>query len=298
MRKANFGEMIPDIIAGKRVALKATSILLLGLLLVVGFFLAASCVEVKGGERAVIYSKISGVLPRPLGQGFHVLAPLIWQPTIYDVKTITYTMSGTPHEGQVRGDDAITSLTSDGLQVKVDLSIQFHVDPDKVAQLHQEIGPHYMEKIVRPQVRSDTRMVISEFRSTDIYTGVKREEIEKRIKERLSPRFAAVYLILENVLLRSVQFPEAFQAAIERKQVALQEAQKMDYVLQQARKERDRKIVQAEGEAAAIRRKAQALAENPQLIPYEYVQGLPEAPKTIVTDSKALLSLGDVLGTP
>jgi regulator of protease activity HflC (stomatin/prohibitin superfamily) len=135
-----------------------------------------------------------------------VLLPLIWQATIYDVKTMTYTMSGTPHEGPVQGDDAIKSLTSDGLQVEVDLSIQFHVDPEKVAQLHQEIGPHYLEKVVRPEVRSDTRMVISEFRSTDIYAGVKRQEIEKRLKERLAPRFAAAYLVLENVLLRSVQF--------------------------------------------------------------------------------------------
>lgn len=298
MRKTNLSEIIPGMGAGRRLALKPTSVLLIVVLLGVGLSLASSCVEVKGGERAVIYSKISGVLPRPLGQGFHVLVPLIWKPTIYDVKTMTYTMSRTPHEGPVKGDDAIKSLTSDGLQVEVDLSVQFHVDPEKVAQLHQEIGPHYLEKIVRPEVRSDTRMVISEFRSTDIYAGVKRQEIEQRIKERLAPRFAASYLVLENVLLRSVQFPEAFQAAIERKQVALQEAQKMDYVLQQARKERDRKILQAEGEAAAIRQKAQALAQNPQLIPYEYVQGLPEAPQTIVADSRTLLSLGDVLGKP
>jgi regulator of protease activity HflC (stomatin/prohibitin superfamily) len=253
-------------------------------------------VEVKGGERAVVFSKMSGVRPRPLGQGFHVLVPLIWQATIYDVKTHTYTMSGAAREGQVQGDDTIGSLTSDGLEVKVDLSIQFHVDPEKVPQLHQQIGPQYVEKIVRPEVRSDTRMVISAFRATDIYTGAKRQEIERQIKERLAPKFTASYLVLENVLLRSVQFPETFQAAIERKQVALQEAQKMDYVLTQARKERDRKILQAEGDAAAIRQKAQALAENPQLIPYEYVQGLPDAPKTIVADSRILLNLGDVLG--
>jgi regulator of protease activity HflC (stomatin/prohibitin superfamily) len=296
MRKPKIDEIIPDVVTGRKLPLKGTSILLVVLLVIVGFSLARSCVEVKGGERAVVFSKMSGVRPRPLGQGFHVLVPLIWQATLYDVKTMTYTMSGISQEGQVKGNDAIRALTSDGLEVQVDLSVQFHVDPDKVAQLHQEIGPQYIEKIVRPEIRSDTRMVISAFRSTDIYTGAKRQEIEKQIKERMVPRFTACYLVLENVLLRSVQFPETFQAAIERKQVALQDTQKMDYVIERAKKERDQKIVQAEGEAAAIRQKAQALAENPQLIPYEYVQGLPDAPKTIVADSRTLLNLGDVLG--
>jgi hypothetical protein len=65
MRKTHFGEMIPGMVSGKKLSLKPTPVLLIVVLLGVGFSLASSCVEVKGGERAVIYSKISGVLPGP-----------------------------------------------------------------------------------------------------------------------------------------------------------------------------------------------------------------------------------------
>ncbi|HIE53362.1 MAG TPA: prohibitin family protein [Armatimonadetes bacterium] len=274
-----------------------------GLLLKVGLLillflilLSQSFVVVAPGERAVIFSRLHGVLSFQLEEGIHFTWPFLWRPTIYDVKTATYTMSGTPHEGDVMGDDSLTALTSDGLMVWLDLSVRFHPDPELVWKLHREIGPHYIEKIVRPQARSKTRMVVAKYTVTDVYSG-KRQQIVEELNQQLEESFARSHIILDEVLLRNVRFSPAFQAAIERKQVALQEAKKMDFVLEQARKEKERRIIEAQGEAEAIRLKAEALRRNPQLVQYEYVKGLPSAPQTVITDGKTILSLGELFGT-
>lgn len=267
------------------------------LALVILYLVASSTVTVGAGERAVIFNRIFGMQKGQLGEGLHVLWPLVQQPVIYDVKTATYTMSGVPQEGQVKESDALSALTADGQTVSLDMSVRYHVDPEHVWRLHQRVGPDYVGKVIRPLSRSHTRMVISAFKVTDVYSG-RRAQIQEQVKERLEEAYRAYDIILDEVLLRDVKFSEAFQSAIEQKQVAQQEAQAMEYVLEQARKERERKIVEAEGIAQAIRLKAQALAENPQLAQYEYVQKLPAGVRTVITDSKAILNFGDLFASP
>lgn len=261
-------------------------------------------VLVQAGERAVIFSKISGMKRYQLSEGLHFNLPLIWVPTKYDIKSLTYTMSGSAGESAGSGspggrapDDSLVALTADGLPVTMDLSVRFHVDPDSVWRLHRDIGSDFVQSVVRPQARSTARMAVAEYPVIDVYSG-RRQAIVEQIARELREKFKQSYLILDEVLLRDIRFPEAFQAAIEQKQVAQQEAQRMIYELDQARQERQRRIVAAEGEAAAIAKKAAALAENPQLVPYEYIQRLPEDARIVVTDSRTIVSLGDVLNEP
>jgi len=261
--------------------------------LVVLVLLFQSFVIVGAGERAVIYSKLSGVQQYQLGEGLNLNLPFVWEPVKYDVKTVTYTMSAQQTEGQVSGDDSLQALTSDGLPVKLDVSIRFHVMPEQVWKLHQDIGPDYIDKIVRPVSRSGIRMVLSRFKVTEVYSGA-RQKIIEGIRELLDPKFASAYIQLDEVLLRDVGFSDEFQQTIEQKQVAQQEAQRMVFVLQQAKLERERKIVEAQGQAGAIRLRARALARNPQLVQYEYVQALPANVKTIIADTNTIINFSSL----
>jgi len=160
--------------------------------------------------------------------------------------------------------------------------------------LHEDIGPQYVEKIVRPQTRSHVRMVVAKYPVVDVY-GARRARIIDEINARLRPLFAKNNIVLENVLLRDVSFSPQFQQAIEQKQVAQQNVQQMAFVVDKADKERRRKIIEAEGEAESIRLKARALAKNPQLTQYDYVQRLPDNVRTIVTDGRTIVNLGDAM---
>jgi prohibitin 2 len=261
------------------------------------YVLGQSFVLVGAGERAVIFNRFTGTQPYQLGEGLHLLLPWVQYPTVYDVKTHTYTMSAASTESNAQAgnaNDALTALTADGLPVTLDMSILFHVDPNNVWRLHREIGSLFVEKIVRPQARAHVRMVVSQYPVVDVYGG-RRARIVAEINARLKELFARNYIVLDEALLRHVSFSNEFQQAIEQKQVAQQEVQQMQFVLQQAEKERRRKIIQAEGEAESIRLKAAALAQNPKLVEYEYVMRLPENVRTVVTDGRTIVNLGDAL---
>lgn len=79
------------------------------------------------------------------------------------------------------------------------------------------------------------------------------------------------------------------------KQIAQQEAERKEYELEKEKIEKERKVIAAEGDAKAIRLRGDALARNPALIQYQYVQKITPGIQTIITDGKSILSLGDMV---
>lgn len=251
-------------------------------------------VVVEPGERAVIFNKVTGNLRVTPAEGFYFLVPFVEHVIFYDVKVKTYTMSAVSFEGEVKGDDALQALTSDGQTVLLDLSIRFHPITEKLIVLHKEIGTDYVNKVVRPQVRAITRLTVSEFNVVDVYSE-KRQMIQQKINEKLAVLFEKNHLILDEVLLRNVKFSTEFQKAIENKQIAQQEAQRMKYVLEQQEMEKKRKIIEAEGDGESIRIRGRALAENPMLIQYEYVQKISPQIQALITDQNTIINLSEFL---
>jgi len=145
-----------------------------------------------------------------------------------------------------------------------------------------------------PEVRSIVRMVVSEYPVLDVYSG-KRMLIQSEIEKGLSASFKKSYIICDEMLLRNVQFSTDFQQAIENKQIAQQEAQRMVYVLEKQEMEKKRKIIEAEGESEALRLKGKALADNPSLIQYEYIKLLAPNIQAIVTDQNTIFNFSDFI---
>ncbi len=263
-----------------------------GLLLLV-LIILKPFVIVPAGDRVVIFNLQKGVLPTQYGEGMHWLTPFVDHPEFYDVRRQTYSMSKTSWEGEVRGDDSMRALTRDGQEVTVELSLRFRVDPNNVWKLHKEIGRDYVSKIIRPELRSHIRIAVSEYPANQVFS-TQRRTIESNIESRLREKLAKSYILVDQVLLRDVRFSEAFQQAIEQKQIAQQYAQRMQYVLQKEQLEKQRKIILAQGEAQAIRLKGQAIAANARIVPYEYVQKIAPNIQTIITDGKSIPMPGGV----
>jgi regulator of protease activity HflC (stomatin/prohibitin superfamily) len=203
-------------------------------------------------------------------------------------------MSSATLEGEMKGDDSLQALTSDGQNVYLDISVRFHPEPEQLVNLHKKIGEDYVNKVVRPQVRSIGRLVVSGFPVVDVYSG-KRNEIQDTITRELRKSLAANFIALDEVLVRNVEFTKEFQRAIETKQIAQQEAQRMKYVLEKEELEKKRKIIEAEGEAESIRLKGRALSENPRLIQYEYVKLISPKVQAIITDQNTIINLSEFL---
>ncbi|MCU0276969.1 MAG: prohibitin family protein [Acidobacteria bacterium] len=248
----------------------------------------------SGIIKAVIFNKATGNLRVTPNEGFYFLVPLVEEPTVYDMKARTYTMSIAQLEGEIKGDDSLQALTSDGQTVLLDISVRYHPDPDHLDRLHRSLGIDYVNKVIRPQVRSTVRMIVSDYPVLDVYSG-KRTQIQAKLEQQLRESFKKNYITLEEVLLRNVQFSREFQQAIENKQIAQQEAQRMKYVLERQEQEKKRKIIEAEGESESLRLKGKALADNPQLIQYEYIKLLAPNVQAIVTDQNTIFNFSDFL---
>jgi prohibitin 2 len=119
--------------------------------------------------------------------------------------------------------------------------------------------------------------------------------IQGQIENKLRESFKKNYITCEEVLLRNVQFSTEFQQAIENKQIAQQEAQRMKYVLEKQELEKQRKIIEATGESEALRLKGKALADNPLLIQYEYIKLLSPNIQAIITDQNSIFNFSDFL---
>lgn len=269
-------------------------ILAAAIIIFVLIFLFKIYIVIDPGEKAVIFNKATGSLRVTPNEGFYFLVPLIEEPTVYDMKARTYTMSIAQLEGEIKGDDSLQALTADGQTVLLDISVRYHPDPENLDKLHRRIGVDFVNKVIRPQVRSLVRMIVAEYPVLDVYSG-KRTLIQAEMETKLRASFARNYIALEEALLRNVQFSREFQQAIENKQIAQQEAQRMKYVLERQELEKKRKIIEAEGEAESLRLKGRALAENPALIQYEYVKMLAPNIQAIVADQNAIFNFSDFL---
>jgi len=180
-----------------------------------------------------------------LESGLHVINPLV-EVTTFSIQTENYTMSAKSGEGQVEGDDAIKVLSSDGLEVTIDLSVLYRINASRAPFILQNIGADYESKIVRPVTRTAIRDNAVSYAAVDLYS-TKRQEFQYKINKTISDNFAKNGLEVQQVLIRNVTLPATVRASIESKIQAEQDAQKMQFVLQKERQEADRKRVEAQG---------------------------------------------------
>lgn len=190
----------------------------------------------------VLFGKVQSEV---LESGLHIINPLV-DVTVFNTQTQNYTMSAVHSEGDVQGDDAIRVLSSDGLEVTIDLTVLYKVNADKAPFIMQNIGLDYVDKIVRTVARTAIRDNAVNYAAVDLYS-IKRQEFQNKINSTIALSFEKRGLDLQQILIRNISLPASVKASIESKINAEQEAQKMTFVLQKERQEADRKRVEAQG---------------------------------------------------
>ena len=103
-----------------------------------------------------------------------------------------------------------------------------------------------MERIIKPEIRSVTREVIGNYAPEELYS-TKREAIEDEIEALTREKVARKYLQLDAILIRDVTLPQTLRAAIEQKLKQEQESLEYEFKIDKARKEAERKEIEAKG---------------------------------------------------
>lgn len=201
-------------------------------------FSSGMFLTIDAGEKGVLFRRFAGGLDKEniYLPGFHIIAP--WNTMhIYDIR-----------EKQV--DEKMEVLSSNGLNISVDITLRTTPVNAKIGDLHEKFGTEYISTLIRPEVRSSVRKIIGRFEPEELYAS-RRDEVQSMIQADLEKALERNYVMLKAALIRDIQLPEKIRSAIERKLQQEQESEEYRYRLDKEKQEAERKIIEARAKATA-----------------------------------------------
>ncbi|REE81825.1 regulator of protease activity HflC (stomatin/prohibitin superfamily) [Lutibacter oceani] len=214
-------------------------IIIIGIIAII--FLSKSTVTIDAGEAGVLWKRFAGGVvtdEAPLGEGFHIVAP--WNEVIvYEVR-------------QQELYEKMKVLSSNGLDILLETSTWYLPKANELGKLHQQIGENYLERIIKPALRSAARSVVGRYTPEQLYSS-KRDVIQNEIFEETRIILEDQFIQLNEVLVRDVTLPPTIKDAIERKLKQEQESLEYEFRLVTATKEAEKQIIEAQGKADANR---------------------------------------------
>ncbi len=215
-----------------------------------------SCIAIVPAGHVGVPVVFGRVQDRSLREGLNWVNPfaIVQEMT---VRTETYTMSAVHDEGAVKGDDSINVLSADGLMMPLDITVAYRIIPAEAPWLYRNIGPDFVDKVVRPAARTAVREAVAGFTAQEAYS-TRREDLATRMDELLSARLNDLLaqneeragrraFVVEQVMIRNLQLPTRVKDAIEEKLSAEQQSLRMRFVLEKERQEAERKRIEAQG---------------------------------------------------
>jgi prohibitin 1 len=212
----------------KTVVRSVGTLVLIGVAVIVASS-STSCVRTGHVGVVTVFGRVTG---QALTEGIHVVNPAA-KVTELSIKT-----------QEVKEHAAVPS--KEGLIMGLEASILYHLDSGRAAEVFRQIGPNYAEVLLQPTFRSAMRAITAGNTAASLYSDA-RESIARLIQEDVARQVTPRGIVVENVLLRDLQLPDTLKRAIEAKQQAQQEAQRMEFVLQREKQEAERKRVEAAG---------------------------------------------------
>lgn len=202
-------------------------------ILFVAVFFNRMFILIRPGEEAVMWKMFAGGTQTDTiyKEGLQVIWP--WDKLyIYNVR-----VQQIPHE--------FDALSKNGLPIHFEISIRYQPVKETLPILHQNVGPDYVEKIVKPEVQAQVRKIVANYLPEQIYTseGYLLQIIRQGAMASINQR----NISLDDLLIKRMTLPETIREAIERKLSAEQLALQYDYILIKEKKEAERKRIEAEG---------------------------------------------------
>ena len=232
-----------------------------------------SFVIVNAGNVKVLtqFGRTTGTVFNP---GFHMKAPFIQSTVNYSTRQVTYETSDDSESSTANFRDFVIDTTSsDGQQITLKYTIRFSIDAKQAVWILNNIGTmdDLVEKVVKAESRSISRNIPKKYTAAQLYSkGV--FDVQEEIYNTLKDKFNKNGVILDDFLLRKIDFTEQYFNVLEEKQIAQERIVVEKNILEQEKIKKDQVIVQAQAEAEQIRIKGEALKLYPQIIQLEFIQ--------------------------
>ena len=236
---------------------------------------ATSCATIRQGEVGVkrTFGKYSDV---PFTGGLKVFNPI--SSRIIKITTQTENL-----------EVALNIPSKEGLNIRSEVSILYNVIAEQAPDLLRNVGPNFERNIILPVFRSSVSDVTARFYAKDMHTG-ERSTIEKAIRDQMMKYLDGKGIVVEAVLLKSIQMPSSLANAIEEKLEAEQRSQRMEFVLQEARQLADQKRIEAQGISDAQKIISEGL--SPQILQFKSIEAFRELANS--NNAKIIITDGDL----
>lgn len=203
-------------------------------------------VIVPAGHRGVVltFGAVSG---KVFEEGLHVIIPIAQTVQIIEVRTVKLSANA-------------TAYSKDLQTVDTEIALNYHVDPVEVNTLYQEVGADYEGRIIQPAIQESIKEVSANYTAQELIE--ERAKVKDEITKTLASRLSSKYLKLDEFSITNFSFSEAYEKAVEEKQVAQQNALKAENDLKRIQVEATQRVAQATAEAEAIKIQAQAITQQ------------------------------------
>ncbi len=241
---------------------------------------STGCATVISQDEVGVRDTFGNLSQATSGAGLKLFLWPVWDITKVSVRTVNL---------EVRA-----SLPSqEGLTIESDVSILYRVLPELAPKVLADVGLEYEQGLILPVFRSAIADVTARYVAKDMHTG-KRAEIEAAVRNRMSDLLRDRGFEIEAVLLKSIRLPERLSASIEQRLQAEQDAKRMLFVLEEERREAQRKVIEAEGVRDAQKTLADGL--TPEVLKFQAIQALEqlyksENAKVVITDGSPAVLL-------
>lgn len=206
----------------------------------------ASIYDVRGGSRAVIFDRLSGVKETVISEGTHFLVPWLQRSIVFDVRTKPRNI-------------ATTTGSKDLQMVSLTLRVLHRPEVQALPKIYQNLGTDYDERVL-PSIGNEVlKSIVAQFDAAELIT--QREAVSNRIREDLTKRAHEFNIALEDVSITHMTFGKEFTKAVEQKQIAQQDAERARFIVERAEQERQANVIRAEGEAESAETISRAIAK-------------------------------------
>ncbi len=143
--------------------------------------------------------------------------------------------------------------------VNISLRVLSRPMEEKLPAIYISLGVDFDDRVLPSLGNEVLKSVVAQYNAEELLS--KRESVSQQIREALIKRANQFHLHLDDVSITHLTFGKEFARAIEKKQVAQQEAERQTWVVAKAEQERKAAVIRAEGEAEAAMLISSAIVE-------------------------------------
>jgi regulator of protease activity HflC (stomatin/prohibitin superfamily) len=217
----------------------------LGILFIIFVIILNSFTIIGAGKRGVLV-RFGAVQSKLYNEGIHFKIPLISEIKILDVQT-------------QKLETQALAYSKDIQTVESSIALNYHIKPDAVNKLYQEVGNSYQSRIIDPSIQESVKSATAKFTAQELIE--QRPKVKEAVKAELLARLDK-YFIVDDFSIINFSFSDEYEKAIEEKQVAQQAALKAKNDLERIKTEAEQRVAEAEAEAKAIQIQAKAITQQ------------------------------------